>query len=58
MTMATSFDHIPVIDFSAAQSSDPEARQKLAEEVREVCLTIGFFYGAPLHLLYLSLAGV
>lgn len=43
---AMSFDHIPIIDFSAAQSSDPVARKKLAEEVREVCVTIGFFYGA------------
>lgn len=34
--------HLPVVDF--ARWSDPESRDGLADEVREICHSIGFFF--------------
>ncbi|MCQ4273247.1 isopenicillin N synthase family oxygenase [Pseudomonas kuykendallii] len=38
------FSEIPVIDFSAMYGDDPEARQRVGEEVRKACTEVGFFY--------------
>ncbi|KAK3073217.1 hypothetical protein LTR53_005416 [Teratosphaeriaceae sp. CCFEE 6253] len=37
-------DEIPIIDVSAIWSDDLEAKQAVAEQVREACSRIGFFY--------------
>ena len=39
-----SFHEIPVIDFSDAFSRDIEKRRKLAKEIYEACVRVGFFY--------------
>ncbi|EPT00248.1 hypothetical protein FOMPIDRAFT_1122912 [Fomitopsis schrenkii] len=38
------FSRIPVIDLSDVTSTDPAARRRLAEEVRDACMNVGFFY--------------
>ncbi|KAF6741449.1 hypothetical protein DFP72DRAFT_833486 [Ephemerocybe angulata] len=40
----STFDEIPVIDISDAFSTDSEARRKLADEIRDACVNVGFFY--------------
>ncbi|KIJ54466.1 hypothetical protein M422DRAFT_24413 [Sphaerobolus stellatus SS14] len=38
------FSEIPIIDLQPARSSDPTLRRKVADEIRNACLTSGFFY--------------
>jgi len=40
----STFQHIPVIDFALATSSDPKARRALANLIRDACVNVGFFY--------------
>ncbi|KAF8177027.1 hypothetical protein BJ912DRAFT_1063716 [Pholiota molesta] len=40
----STFEEIPVIDITDAYSSDPIARRKLADLIRDACLNVGFFY--------------
>lgn len=40
----TVFTEIPVIDLHNARSPDLTLRQKIAEDIRDACLTAGFFY--------------
>ncbi|KDR82437.1 hypothetical protein GALMADRAFT_823330 [Galerina marginata CBS 339.88] len=40
----STFEEIPVIDIHDAHSSDPIARRKLAELIRDACINVGFFY--------------
>jgi isopenicillin N synthase-like dioxygenase len=38
------FDEIPVIDFSDAFSKDAEGRKRLADQIYDACVRVGFFY--------------
>lgn len=38
------FDAIPVIDFTAMQGDDAEARRRVADELCDACVNVGFFY--------------
>ncbi|KZS93816.1 Clavaminate synthase-like protein [Sistotremastrum niveocremeum HHB9708] len=38
------FDSVPVIDFSNAKSQNIRERLELANEIREACMNVGFFY--------------
>ncbi|KAH7913970.1 Clavaminate synthase-like protein [Hygrophoropsis aurantiaca] len=38
------FEDIPVIDFVNATSNDPVLRRALADEIRDACVNVGFFY--------------
>ncbi|CAK5269843.1 unnamed protein product [Mycena citricolor] len=40
----STFEEIPVIDFTHAQSPDPAKRRALADEIRDACINVGFFY--------------
>ncbi|KAF8996158.1 2OG-Fe-II oxygenase [Cyathus striatus] len=40
----SAFQHIPIIDFSNISSDDPSVKRALASEVRDACLSAGFFY--------------
>lgn len=40
----SSFEKIPIIDITAASSTDPVARRVLANEIRDACINVGFFY--------------
>ncbi|KAF8956978.1 hypothetical protein BDZ97DRAFT_136092 [Flammula alnicola] len=40
----STFEEIPVIDIKDACSSDPAARRKLADLIRDACINVGFFY--------------
>lgn len=35
-------------DLSDVASADPTVRKRLADEVRDACVNVGFFYGAPI----------
>ncbi|KAH7926492.1 Clavaminate synthase-like protein [Leucogyrophana mollusca] len=39
-----SFKEIPVIGLADATSKDPAARRALADQIRDACLNVGFFY--------------
>ncbi|KZT28696.1 Clavaminate synthase-like protein [Neolentinus lepideus HHB14362 ss-1] len=39
-----SFSKIPIIDLKNISNSDPSVRQALAEEIRDACMNVGFFY--------------
>ncbi|KZT35226.1 Clavaminate synthase-like protein [Sistotremastrum suecicum HHB10207 ss-3] len=41
---ATSFDQIPVVDLSNANSPNLEARRAIAQAIKEACTKVGFFY--------------
>jgi len=41
---SSSFNEIPIIDFKDATSTDPVVRRKIANEIRDACLRVGFFY--------------
>ena len=47
--------HVPIIDFSGADSPDPAVRDRIAREIHIACRTIGFFYivghGVPRDLI-------
>ncbi|KAJ3729450.1 Clavaminate synthase-like protein [Lentinula raphanica] len=40
----STFEEIPIIDFTDASSSDPKRRLALAEKIRDACINVGFFY--------------
>ncbi|PBK67281.1 Clavaminate synthase-like protein [Armillaria solidipes] len=40
----SSFEEIPIIDITNATSTDPVARRVLANEIRDACINVGFFY--------------
>ncbi|TFK63133.1 Clavaminate synthase-like protein [Pluteus cervinus] len=40
----STFEEIPVIDFQHAESKDPALRRQLADEIRDACINVGFFY--------------
>ncbi|KAI0762015.1 Clavaminate synthase-like protein [Trametes elegans] len=40
----SAFEEIPIINLEHAQSTDPHARKALAEEIRDACVNVGFFY--------------
>ncbi|KJA17467.1 hypothetical protein HYPSUDRAFT_146474 [Hypholoma sublateritium FD-334 SS-4] len=40
----STFEEIPVIDIKDARSSDPIARKRLADLIRDACINVGFFY--------------
>ncbi|KAF9468692.1 hypothetical protein BDZ94DRAFT_1153822 [Collybia nuda] len=40
----STFEQIPVIDLSNGTSSDPLVRRALADQIRDACINIGFFY--------------
>ncbi|KAI0322083.1 2OG-Fe-II oxygenase [Amylostereum chailletii] len=40
----TAFSHIPIIDLANISTDDPHVRRKLAEEVRNACINVGFLY--------------
>ncbi|KAF9019933.1 Clavaminate synthase-like protein [Hymenopellis radicata] len=40
----SSFEEIPVIDLTDADSSDSAARRALADRIRDACINVGFFY--------------
>ena len=35
---------IPIIDFAGVRAGDPQALRRVAQQIREACTTIGFFY--------------
>ncbi|PFH54008.1 hypothetical protein AMATHDRAFT_793 [Amanita thiersii Skay4041] len=43
-SQAIAFDSIPVIDLVDIRSSDTNTRQVLANQVRDACINVGFFY--------------
>ncbi|GBE85083.1 Clavaminate synthase-like protein [Sparassis latifolia] len=40
----STFEEIPVIDVQDLMSSDPKVRRALADEIRDACTNVGFFY--------------
>ncbi|THH30575.1 hypothetical protein EUX98_g3617 [Antrodiella citrinella] len=40
----STFDQIPVINLENATSADPDVRRALADEIRDACINVGFFY--------------
>jgi len=48
------FDEIPIIDLKDLKSQDPADRRRIADEVRDACIQVGFFYvvnhGIPEHM--------
>jgi len=40
----TVFEDIPIIDMSESMSPDPATRRRLASEIRDACIRVGFFY--------------
>jgi TPR repeat protein len=42
--IAGDFKDIPIIDISGAFSSELKDRQEVAEQVRDACVRVGFFY--------------
>ncbi|CCM03724.1 uncharacterized protein FIBRA_05870 [Fibroporia radiculosa] len=43
---ADAFSQVPVIDLKDASSTDPAVRRALGAAIRDVCINVGFFYGA------------
>ncbi|KAH9932763.1 Clavaminate synthase-like protein [Epithele typhae] len=41
---ASAFQHIPIIDLRDIDSSDPDVRRALSDEVRNTCINVGFLY--------------
>ncbi|KAI1786857.1 Clavaminate synthase-like protein [Ganoderma leucocontextum] len=41
----STFEDIPIINLKNAKSDDPTVRKALAEEIRDACINVGFFYG-------------
>lgn len=41
---AGAFDSIPIIDFAAMAGSDCSAKARVAAEIRQACISAGFFY--------------
>ncbi|KAI0770560.1 Clavaminate synthase-like protein [Fomes fomentarius] len=40
----STFEDIPIINLSDASNPDPVIRRALADEIRDVCINVGFFY--------------
>lgn len=40
----STFEQIPIIDFSQAANPDPVVRRELADLIRDACINVGFFY--------------
>uniref|UniRef100_A0A0W0GAF6 Fe2OG dioxygenase domain-containing protein n=1 Tax=Moniliophthora roreri TaxID=221103 RepID=A0A0W0GAF6_MONRR len=40
----SSFEEIPIIDFSVVATADPLERRALADRIRDACINVGFFY--------------
>ncbi|KAJ3518165.1 hypothetical protein NLJ89_g29 [Agrocybe chaxingu] len=40
----TSFQNVPIIDLKNVRSPDVQERKKLADEIRDACVNVGFFY--------------
>ncbi|KAH9919300.1 Clavaminate synthase-like protein [Fomitopsis serialis] len=40
----STFEEIPIIDLQNIQNTDPAVRRALADEVRDACINVGFFY--------------
>ncbi|KAM5540878.1 hypothetical protein V8D89_005522 [Ganoderma adspersum] len=40
----STFEDIPIINLANARSHDPSVRKALAEEIRDACINVGFFY--------------
>ncbi|KAI0076751.1 2OG-Fe-II oxygenase [Panus rudis PR-1116 ss-1] len=40
----STFEEIPIIDIHAALSTDEAVRRALADEIRDACINVGFFY--------------
>ncbi|KDR82540.1 hypothetical protein GALMADRAFT_237890 [Galerina marginata CBS 339.88] len=38
------FQNVPIIDLNNIQSDDPTERRRLANEIRDACMSVGFFY--------------
>jgi len=45
------FNSIPILDLANIHSRDPQHRQELADEVRDACMRVGFFYGDTLQMM-------
>jgi isopenicillin N synthase-like dioxygenase len=49
------FDSIPLIDFGAMHGGTPEAKRRVASQIRDACTNVGFFYvanhGVPQELI-------
>jgi isopenicillin N synthase-like dioxygenase len=49
------FDSVPLVDFSGMLSGNAEAKQKVAANLRDACINVGFFYianhGVPQELI-------
>ncbi|KAH8822596.1 hypothetical protein DL96DRAFT_1618403 [Flagelloscypha sp. PMI_526] len=43
-TKPSSFQTIPIIDLTNAESNDPSLRAQLAAEIKKACIEVGFFY--------------
>ncbi|KAI0049430.1 Clavaminate synthase-like protein [Auriscalpium vulgare] len=44
MRTESAFDEIPVIDLHGAAAADAGARRELADQIRDACVNVGFFY--------------
>ncbi|KAH9950668.1 2OG-Fe-II oxygenase [Amylocystis lapponica] len=40
----STFEEIPIIDLQHIYSTDPHVRRALADEIRDACINVGFFY--------------
>ncbi|KAF8877150.1 hypothetical protein CPB84DRAFT_375704 [Gymnopilus junonius] len=40
------FQNVPIIDLRNISSKDPLQQRRLAEEIRDACIRVGFFYGS------------
>ncbi|KAF8817070.1 2OG-Fe(II) oxygenase [Phlegmacium glaucopus] len=53
-TLDVYFEKIPIIDLKDLGSQDPTKRRQLADEIRNACIQVGFFYvinhGIPEHM--------
>ncbi|KAF9525548.1 2OG-Fe-II oxygenase [Crepidotus variabilis] len=43
-TAESTFQNVPIIDLANIKSADPDIRRKLAGEIRDACMKVGFFY--------------
>lgn len=42
--------HDPIRDFTNAYSTDPVLRRKLADDIRDACINVGFFYSPCINI--------
>ncbi|KAF9046252.1 2OG-Fe(II) oxygenase [Panaeolus papilionaceus] len=43
-SLDSNFHNVPIIDLKNLRSADPVERRKLADEIRNACIQVGFFY--------------